>query len=207
MFAPSFREILAVGIPMLLFAWFAREQSEGVQCIAAFWGGWLGALVWFVILRIEYANPFKFIAAFVILPGLLLGASYFVYRSPHDMKPINQRMERLVETDAPKDSPEYLAVAVRQDIARNNLLKECGWIWLVGSVFAALMLVPLYGKCLRRFDYSIQDCKRSRAIVGNRAMDIDPRRLPPNLSEVYKSRMSIPSDLPMERRIREPLEK
>lgn len=207
MFALSFREILAVGIPMLLFAWFAREQSEGVQCIAALWGGWLGAFVWFIILRIEYANPFKFIVAFVILPGLLLGASYFVYRSPHELKPINQRMERLIESDAPRDSPEYLAVAARREIAVNNLAKECGWIWLVGSAFAALMLVPFYGKCIRRFDYSLKDCNRSRALLGKKPMDIDPRRLPPKLSEVYKSRVSIPSDLPMERRIREPVEK
>lgn len=207
MFALSFREILAVGIPLLLFAYFAEGQSEGVQCVAALWGGWLGAIFWFVILRSEYVNPFKFIVVFVVLPGFLLAASYFVYRQPLELKPIAHRIERLVENDIPKDSPEYRAVMARKEGIQRNLQKECGWIWLVGSAFAGLVLGPFCWRCIRRYDYSIGDSKRSRALLGKKPMDIDPRRLPPDVSDAYRGRVSIPSDLPMERRIREPAEK
>jgi len=203
MFRPSIKEIIAVGLPLLAFAGLAKGQPFEVQFIAALWGGFIGALLWFIILKAEFINPFKFIVIFIVLPGFLLGGSYFTYRKPAELKPISHEIERMAKAEVSQEDPAFNEIQDKKNALLLNLAKTCGWVWLVGSAFAALVLGPLYGKCISRFDYSYQDCKRRRGMLGKKPREIHPRYLPPKIREANDKRISFPSDLPPQRRIRE----
>ena len=203
MFAPSLKEILAIGLPLLALAGATKGEPVEVQFFAAMWGGLIGALTWFVILRAEYINPFKFTVIFILLPGFLLGGSYFAYRKPAELKPISPQLECIEKGEIEKGSEEYEDLVEKKDNLLIGLAKDCGWIWLVGSAMAAFVLGPLYGRCVKRFDYAVQDTKRSRAMLGRKPTEIHPKDLPPKVEGVCSDRASILSDLPPEHRIRD----
>jgi hypothetical protein len=205
-FKPSIKEIFAVGLPLLAFAGLAEGQPKDVQFMAALWGGFIGALFWFIIIRAEFIDPFKFIVVFMVLPGFLLGGSYFAYRKPAELKPISHQLERIAKGEITRDDASFTEIQDKKNALLLNLAKTCGWIWLVGSAFAALILGPIYARYIRRFDYAYQDCKRSRGMLGKKPTEVHPRYLPPKVREAGGKRISFPSDLPPQRRIREPAE-
>ena len=203
MLKPSLKEILAVGLPLLAFAGLAKGQPNDVQLMAALWGGFVGALFWFMIFKAEFIDPGKFIVVFIILPGFLLGGSYFVYRKPLELKPISHQLEQISKGEITKDDPAYAGIREKEKGLLLSLAKICGLVWLVGSIFAAMILGPIYLKHINRFDYAYRDCKRRRGMLGRKPTEVHPRYLPPKLEKNPANRISFPSDLPPERRIRE----
>lgn len=201
MFAPSYGEIIAIAIPLLMFAGFGQGKPVEVQFTLALWGGWIGALVYFFILKLEFLNPYKFILMFIVLPGFILGMSYFSYRKPAEVRPIAHELRMIADGEIKADNPEYAEIKARERELVTGLAKDCLWIWVVGSVFAGLMLSPVYRKCLKRFEYAYHDTKRSRALLGKKPVEVHPRHLPPGMGMESKERVSIRSDLPPEPRV------
>ncbi len=203
----SFNEIIAVGVPMLAFATLTNKQPDDIQCITAFWGGWLGAVAWFVILRLEYINPCKFIFLFMLLPGLLLGSTYYVLRKPAELKPIAPAIQQLADAGDKADAGESAKINAREKEILTGLLTESAYIWGVGSFASFLIFFKPFRKIAMRCDYALKDCCRSRALLGRKPGQCDPRKLPGDISTIYKNRISIPSDTPMQPRVHEPLVK
>jgi hypothetical protein len=207
MFRLSIYEIIVVGIPMLAFATLANRQPDDIQCVTAFWGGWLGALAWFVLLRLEYINPYKFIFLFMLIPGLLLGSTYYVCRKPAELKPIAPAIQQLADAGDKADAEETAKINTQKKEILTGLLKESAYIWGVGSFASLLVFFKPFRRIAMRCDYALKDCCRSRALLGRKPGQCDPRQLPGDISTIYKNRISIPSDTPMQPRVREPLVK
>ncbi len=201
MFAPSVWEILAIGLPLIGFAGFGHGKPIEVQFTLALWGAWFGAVIYFMVLKLEYLNPYKFILLFILLPGFMLGMSYFSYRKPAELKPIAPQLE-MIDRDVIKEgSPLYDETMGRKKELLLGLAKDCAWIWLVGGLLSGFIIAPYYGKLIARFDYAYQDTKRRRGLLGKKPTEPRARDLPPRMGMEPEERMSIRSDLPLEPRI------
>jgi hypothetical protein len=111
-------------------------------------------------------------------------------------------MERIANGEIDANDPAFEDTECKKRELLTGLAKDCGWIWIVVSILAALTLGPVYGRILNRFDYAYRDTKRSRALLGKKPTEVHPRYLPPKLEDSVETRTSIRSDLPPERRVR-----